>query len=89
MHRKHWIIDFGVVNEAGEFIATQFHIGDQVSWTRDGERKTGKILDIAYSKDRWEWIYKIDAIIGDGSIPDFYDWEVADNLRHADNPMID
>ena len=80
--RKHYIIDFGVVGEAGQFIKTKFQIGDYVSWVRQGEQKYARVLDIEYSEFRMDWIYKLDSWVND--IPDFWDWEMEKKLQYVE-----
>ena len=87
MQRKHWIIDFGVVNENGEFIATKFRIGDWVSLTRYGELKTAQILEVDYSEWNQDWCYKLDSFVNDTL--DFWDWQMEYKIHHAVNPNID
>ena len=90
--RRHWIIDFGVVNADGEFIATKFRIGDWVSWERYGEQKTAEVLGIDYSEfnghDRYGgWCYKLNSFVN--NVENFWDWEMEEKLRVANNPNID
>lgn len=85
--RKHYIIDFGVVNADGEFIKTKFRIGDWVSWMRDKQGKTAQILEIQYSEWNQDWCYKLDSFVN--GVEGFWDWEMEKNLQSARNPQID
>lgn len=86
MNRKHHIIDFGVVNPAGEFISTKFAIGDWVSWVRDGQEKTAEVLEVEYSEWNQDWCYKLNSFVND--VEGFWDWDMEKNLYHARNPHI-
>ena len=85
--RKHYIIDFGVVNDVGEFIKTKFQPGDWVSWERYGKQKTAQVLEVCYSDWNQDWCYKLNSFVND--VPDFWDYEMEGNLISAVNPNID
>ena len=85
--RKHWIIDFGVVNEKGEFIKTKFVKGDWVSWERYGTIQTAQVLDIVFSEWNQDWCYKLNCLVNNAK--GFWDWEYGDKLWSAVNPLMD
>ena len=85
--RKHYIIDFGVVDADGNFIATKFRIGDWVSWERDGKEKTAQVLEIDYSEWNQDWCYKLNSFVND--VKNFWDCEMEGNLKHAVNTYSD
>ena len=85
--RKHYVIDFGVVNADGEFIKTKFAIGDWVTWDRDDKQKTAQVLEIKYSEGNQDWCYRLNSFIN--NVKDFWDWEMEKNLKHSVNTYSD